>query len=325
MKTLLHKQVASIGKERKETRPFLGIIEPFREKDNWTYISEVGALQLKKISHLVPVEKDEEETKRFDVVMLHIMLAHINTTVSVGQFRQVVVNVAAILEKKATVPAVMAHINTIRMVQTPQFWENESLDALESVRRELREIVHLLKEQRQNKKFVIDIEDEYTTSKAPVNVVIQTTYKQRVIDYLAENSNNETLRKIQNFEQLTATDIQELERIFFEELGTKDEYNALTEGHPYKNNVAAFIRVINGIDHNKALQIYQQFVDGYNLTSEQEQYLKNILDYVSMNGDIETKSFMEYPLKQYNWRAIFGDHFVNLKDFIKQIHGVISA
>lgn len=50
------------------------------------------------------------------------------------------------------------------MVQTPQFWENESLDALEGVRRELREIVHLLKEQRQNKKFVIDIEDEYTTS-----------------------------------------------------------------------------------------------------------------------------------------------------------------
>ena len=325
LKTLLHKQVASIGKERKETRPFLGIIEPFREKDKWTCISEVGALQLKKISHLVPVEKDEEETKRFDMVMLHIMLAHINTTVSVGQFRQVVVNVAAILEKKATVPAVMAHINTIRMVQTPQFWENESLDALESVRRELREIVHLLKEQRQNKKFVIDIEDEYTSSKAPVNVVIQTTYKQRVIDYLAENSNNETLRKIQNFEQLTAADIQELERIFFEELGTKDEYNALTEGHPYKNNVAAFIRVINGIDHKKALQIYQQFVDGYDLTSEQEQYLKNIIDYVSMNGDIETKNFMEYPLKQYNWRTIFGDHFVNLKDFIKQIHEVISA
>ena len=101
------------------------------------------------------------------------------------------------------------------MVQTPQFWENESLDALESVRKELHETVHLLKEQRQNKKFVIDIEDEYTTSKAPVNVVIQTTYKQRVIDYLAENSNNETLRKIQNFEQLTAADIQELERLLF--------------------------------------------------------------------------------------------------------------
>lgn len=55
--------------------------------------------------------------------------------------------------------------------------------------------------------------------------VILTSYKQRVIDYLAANGDNETLRKIQHFEQLTAKDIHELERIFFEELGTKDEYN----------------------------------------------------------------------------------------------------
>lgn len=96
---------------------------------------------------------------------------------------------------------------------------------------------------------------------------------------------------------------------------TKRIINFVTKSQKYNN----------GIDRKKALQIYQQFVDGYNLTSEQEQYLKNILDYVSMNGDIETKNFMEYPLKQYNWRIIFGDHFVNLKDFIKQIHGVISA
>ena len=155
--------------------------------------------------------------------------------------------------------------------------------------------------------------------------VIKTSYKQRVIDYLAENSNNDTLRKIQHFEQLTSADIEELERIFFEELGTRNEYDELTEGHPYKNNVAAFIRVINGIDRKKALQIYQQFIEGYNLTSDQEIYLKNILDYISMNGDIETRNFLEYPLKDLKWRETFGDTFVNLKDFIKQMHRVIIA
>lgn len=66
-----------------------------------------------------------------------------------------------------------------------------------------------------------------------MDVVIQTTYKQRVIGYLAANGDNETLPKIQHFEQLTAKDIHELERIFFEELGTKDEYHKLTEDHPY--------------------------------------------------------------------------------------------
>lgn len=325
LKTMMHKQVASIRKERKETRPYLSIIEPFRNEDNWKCLSEVDAMRLKKISHLIPVDKDDEEAKKFDVVMLHIMLSHIDSTVKAGQMRQVVMNVAALLQKKGTVPAVMARIHTIRMVQTAQFWENVTLDALEAVRKELRDLMHLLKDQRSNKKFVIDIDDEYSTSEDDVDVVIQTSYKQRVTDYLAANGDNETLRKIQHFEQLTAKDIHELERILFEELGTKDEYNKLTEGYPYKNNVAAFIRMINGIDHKKGIQIYQKFVEGYNLSSEQERYLKNILDYVSENGDIETKNFMEYPLKKVKWRATFGDQFVKLKDFIKEIHKVISA
>ena len=325
LKTLLHQQVAAIGKERKEARPLLHIIEPYRNKEKWICLSEIEVQQLKKIGNLIKVDKDNEEAKRFDIVMLNLMLSHIDTARRVGQFRKVVVNIAAMLEKKASIPAVMEHIATIREVQMPVFWENESLDALEHVRKELRELMHLLKDQRGGKKFVIDIEDTYTTAEGGEDEVIQTTYKQRVTDYLAENSNNETLRKIQNFEQLTSADIQELERIFFEELGTKDEYDELTEGHPYKNNVAAFIRAVNGIDREKAILIYQQFIEGYNLTSNQEIYLKNILDYISVNGDIETRNFMEYPLKELKWRETFGDQFINLKDFIKKMHQVIIA
>jgi type I restriction enzyme R subunit len=219
----------------------------------------------------------------------------------------------------------MARIDTIRKVQKTQFWENESLDSLESVRTELRDLIKLLEETRKTKKFIIDIEDPYETVEGGEDIIIQTTYKQRVIDYLAQHTDNPTLRKIQDFEQLTSADFAELERVFFEELGTREEYNELAEGHPYKNNVAAFIRVINGIDRKKALQIYQNFIEDNNLTSEQELYLKNILDYVSVNGDIETRNFMEYPLKALNWRVTFGDNFVKLKDFVKQIHQVILA
>ena len=196
---------------------------------------------------------------------------------------------------------------------------------MESVRTELRDLIKLLEETRKTKKFIIDIEDPYETVEGGEDVIIQTTYKQRVVDYLAQNTDNPTLRKIQDFEQLTSADFAELERVFFEELGSKDDFEELADGHPYKSNVAAFIRVINGIDRKKALQIYKNFIEGNNLTSEQELYLKNILDYVSVNGDIETRNFMEYPLKALNWRVTFGDNFVKLKDFVKQIHQVILA
>ena len=324
LKVLLHQQVNGIVKERKDARPYWNIIEPFRDKEKWTYLSDVDVLRLKEIGKLIPQDDDDESAKKFDVIMLHLQLAHIDSTVRVGQFRQVVVNIAAHLEKKGTVPAVMARIDTIRKVQKTQFWENESLDSLESVRTELRDLIKLLEETRKTKKFIIDIEDPYETVEGGEDIIIQTTYKQRVIDYLAQHTDNPTLRKIQDFEQLTSGDFAELERVFFEELGTREEYNELAEGHPYKNNVAAFIRVINGIDRKKALQIYQNFIEDNNLTSEQELYLKNILDYVSVNGDIETRNFMEYPLKALNWRPTFGNNFVKLKDFVNQIHQVIS-
>jgi type I restriction enzyme R subunit len=325
LKVLLHQQVRSIVKERKDARPYWGIIEPFRDKDRWTCLSEEDVLKLKEIGKLIPKDSDDESAKKCDVIMLHLQLALINPEVHAGQFKQVVVNIASHLEKKGTVPVVMARINTIRKVQKPQFWEEESLNGLEYVRTELRDLIKLLEDTRKTKKFIIDIDDPYEMVETIGDSVIQTSYKQRVIDYLAKNTDNPTLHKIQNFEQLTSADFAELERIFFEELGTRKEFEELAEGHPYKNNVAAFIRVINGIDRKKALQIYQNFINDSNLTSEQERYLKNILDYVSVNGDIETKSFMEYPLKMNNWRGTFGDHFIQLKNFVKQIHQVISA
>lgn len=324
LKTLLHQQVSSINKERIDAREHWSTIEPFRDKEKWTYISDVDILRLKELGKFIPQGKDDEDAKKFDVIMLHLQLSLIDSTVKAGKCKQVVVNIARELDKKGTIPAVIAKKETIKLVQTSQFWENESLDTLEHVRLELRELVNLLKGNRK-KKFIIDIDDTFTTFQGGEGAVIQTTYKERVIDYLARHSESPALRKIQNFEQLSSSDIKELERIFFEELGTKDEYEELAEGHPYKNNVAAFIRVINGIDRRKALEVYKQFIDGNNLTSQQELYLKNILDYVSVNGDIETKDFLEYPLKQLNWRATFGEHFTNLKDFVIQIHQVISA
>ena len=81
---------------------------------------------------------------------------------------------------------------------------------------------------------------------------------------------------------------------------------------------------IKNWNNKKMENIYQNFIEGNNLTSEQELYLKNILDYVSVNGDIETRNFMEYPLKALNWRPTFGNNFVKLKDFVNQIHKVIS-
>lgn len=324
LKDILHSQVDSLSMARIDVREKIANIEPYRNKEAWTCLNEVDLAKLKSIASVLPRPNEDEAAKKFDILMLHLQLEKVDSMVNADKCRTSVIAIARLLEDKITIPVVKARIDTIREVQTVQFWETSTIDILERVRKELRDLVHVLEEGRDDRKFIIDIEDTTSSDDEAARVELNATYKQRVIEYLANHTDNATLNKIQNFEQLTAADIEELQRIFWEELGTREEYNKETGGKRYNNNVAAFIRVIQGIDHKKALEKYAQFIKSANLTSEQEQYLKNILDYISVNGDILLSDFMEYPLKLYRWRDVFGSQFVSLKDFIREVHNVIS-
>ena len=324
LKEILHAQVSQLSRARIDVRAHLQTIEPYREREAWVCLSELDVAELKGIAHLLPRLKENEAAKKFDVLMLYLQLEQVDSTVKADNSRASVIKIAQLLEKKATIPAVRERMETIKEVQTAGFWECRTLDSLERVRKELRELVHVLAESRDERRFVINIEDAISSDVVAAPVTLKATYHDRVIDYLAKHTDNEVLRKIQNFEQLTTDDVNELQRIFWEELGTRTEFDEATNGKKYNHNVAAFIRVIQGVDRQKALALYTRFIKDGNLTGEQEQYLKEILNYLSENGDLQMSDFMEYPLNRNRWRDVFGEYFVGLKDFVNELHNVIS-
>ena len=324
LKEILHAQVSQLSRARIDVRAHLQTIEPYREREAWVCLSELDVAELKGIAHLLPRPKENEAAKKFDVLMLYLQLEAVDSTVKADNSRASVIKIAQLLEKKATIPAVRERMETIKEVQTAAFWDHCTLNSLERVRKELRELVHVLAESRDERRFVINIEDAISSDAVAAPVTLKATYHDRVIDYLAKHTDNEVLRKIQNFEQLTTDDVNELQRIFWEELGTRTEFDEATNGKRYNHNVAAFIRVIQGVDRQKALALYTRFIKDGNLTGEQEQYLKEILNYLSENGDLQMSDFMEYPLNRNRWRDVFGEYFVGLKDFVNELHNVIS-
>ena len=324
LKEILHAQVSQLSRARIDVRAHLQTIEPYREREAWVCLSDLDVAELKGIAHLLPRPKENEAAKKFDVLMLYLQLEAVDSTVKADNSRASVIKIAQLLEKKATIPAVRERMETIKEVQTAAFWDHCTLNSLERVRKELRELVHVLAESRDERRFVINIEDAISSDAVAAPVTLKATYHDRVIDYLAKHTDNEVLRKIQNFEQLTTDDVNELQRIFWEELGTRTEFDEATNGKKYNHNVAAFIRVIQGVDRQKALALYTRFIKDGNLTGEQEQYLKEILNYLSENGDLKMSDFMEYPLNRNRWRDVFGEYFVGLKDFVNELHNVIS-
>ena len=327
LKTLLCSQVASLSRARIDVREKLDCIEPYRDLQAWECLSAVDVARLKGIAYLLPRSVEDVAAKKFDVIMLTLQLSKLNGAADAGRPQASVIALAKRLEKKTVIPLVKTRLDTLREVQTADFWQNCTVFRLERVRNELRDLMHLLEEDRKGRKFVIDIDDITTGTPGASDppVVPRATYQERLIDYLASHTGNATLKKIQHLEQLTGDDIAELQRILWEELGTREEYNAIAGHMRYGNNVAAFLRSVLGIDHRRAMEKYGEFIRGAELNSQQERCLKEILDYVSVNGDISTSVFVEPPFAGVRWSAVFGDQFGGLRDFVARLHQVISA
>ncbi len=328
LKDVLCSQVCSLEDCRIGVRRVLEHVYEFRQRDRWTFINEFDVNVLKKeVAPLLPRTMFEEMAMRFDVMMLNIMLGKINPTEDnsrrANKYIDKVIIIAEMLEQKASIPQVNAHMDTIGMIKKPTFWDGAGLKSLEDVRRELRDLMQYLADDAQAQTFIVDFVDKITEEETnDVPVLAKMSYKEKILDYLENNMDSETLSKIRNMEQLTAEDISELERIFWQELGSMEDYENYI-GNKTFGNIAAFIRSVIGINRSVAMENYRSLIADSALNSQQELYLKNIIDYVCQNGDIEGTCFQKAPLANLQWSRVFGTNMHKISIYVNNLHNVI--
>lgn len=325
LKVELRNQIVSLNRNHISVRDKWALVDKYSSEKAWEYLSAVDGLEIKNnISPLVQPMLDDESAKRFDLIMLYIELSLLDEEIDGSTEMQVVADIAQALEKKMSIPQVKAKKKTLAEVQTEEFWDNISLSELERVRIELRSLMVFL-DRVETKIFEIDIEDEITEGEEVGKLTFKTSYKQKVLDYLIENSDNPVIQKIKNLEQLTIGDIRQLEKVLWEELGSKEDYEKHI-GNKMYGNVAIFIRSLVGIDRDIALEKFSQFIDANSLNTMQLEYLKSILDYVSVNGDISGQILVNNkPFNEFNWQEVYGQHLRHIGKFVANIHDVVTA
>lgn len=326
IKDLLMAQVNALNTKHISVRQNIEVVDRFKNKESWVALSATDVLDLKnKVARLILPEKDNEAAKKFDAIMLYIQLSVIDSSVNADRYKTKVEIIANKLQEKVTIPQVQAKLDLIKEISMPSFWENVSLDRLEYVRKEIRDLVQFIVGTGKQD-FVLDIKD-IIEEKEPVDVKpLKVSYKQRVAEFLAQNADLPVFVKIKNIEQLNQEDIQELERILWTELGTEEEYMDYLKNSKmtFSKNVAAFIRSQIGIDRRVALEKLSQFFSDNNFTSLQEEYLKTIITYVSDHGDISPETLVnESPFDEFEWIDVFGTDFVKVRNYVQQLHNSI--
>ena len=323
LKEILKGQVMSMSDSHISVRSKWEEVSYFKNEDSWLSLSEVDVHTLKSdIAPLLPKNTLEPTAKMFDALILFIELSYVGGEVSAEKKIAQVQKVAEILvEKKATLPQVQAKMVTLKEVLSVAAWENVSMQWLEKVRNDLRELMQFLKSEK-GKWFVVDIEDVISDDGEAEGITMRVSYKQRIIDFLANNRNLPVLKKIYNIEQLSSEDIDELERILWKELGSKEDYAKYTQNMLFGGNVAAFIRSLIGVDRKEALNKFSEFLSDNELNAEQEEFLNTIVQYVCENGDI-TKEIVVNEAPFDERLVLFTPYMIPLGKYIDNIHNVI--
>lgn len=327
-KAILIGQVKELNDKHISVREHWDIVDKYRKKDTWVYLSNTDGIELKDvIAPLLVNATTNMGATKFDILMLNIELSQIDEAVSGEKSKVVVEKIANKLQEKASIKQVNDKMPLIKQLSKHDFWETVSLDKLEYVRKEIRDLVQFITGIT-NQKFTINIKDTVETKGTPKDVPLQTSYKQRVMDFLAENKELPVIQKIVNMEKLTSADISELEKICWKELGTKEDYEKFIAKSNMicGDSVGAFIRSQIGVDRHIAMERFSQFLSDATLNSLQEEYIKSIITYVCDNGDITPNTLMEEePFAQYEWIDTFGKNFIAVRNYVNEIHDLVRV
>ena len=313
---------------RIQVREAMQYVDKYYDKTTWAALSPVMVKEAK--IHLSPLLDSglggDHLAIAFDIRMYYIEKALLQTGTVNGaseHIKNVRMIARYLLSERASVPQVLAKASDLKELMSDTFWDTPSVPEIEKKRESLRELMQLINGPGP-KKFDIDIDDamddaEYQPDDTMIDI---RTYREKVIDYLAENSDSPVIRKIHNLEPITNDDLQELERVLWHELGTQQEYAETTN----IGNLAAFVRSLVGLSQEAVNEKFGEYLNGNLLNSQQQEFVWTIINYVRENGDVELSDLVNTePFNNYDLNEVFGVNLPTIVSVVKKLHESILA
>jgi type I restriction enzyme R subunit len=314
----LLKSIQAIDENRFNARMKLQYIHCYNQKSSWENLKEQDIRELEEyIATLVTAIDDDELAKRFDFLMLTIEFADLKGMIA-SKPKMRVVTTADRLTTKGSIPQVKRHEELIFRVQTDEFWETANIFDYEIVRKAFRELIKFL-EKTQTKDYYTNFNDEVLSveeNEGEYSVNNLQSYRKKVSIYLKEHQDDLVVYKLRNNKLLSKEDIVHLERILWEEIGTREDYINVFGEQPLLKLVSKIV----GLEPSAANDAFSEFLSDESLNSNQMEFVKRIVNYVITNGIIEKTILNEQPFNKFgNVVDLFENKIETVRSIIRKI------
>lgn len=300
--------IRGLNPERIEVKLALRYVEKYRDEKRFDCLGDADKEDM--IEHLAPLissYETDENAVNFDNSMYGLILSALEGAGSLNRIKNHVQrNGMTLLTECATIPEVKAKLPELREIQSESFWQDKDILKFEETRKELRGIMKFLPSE-ETKIHYVDFEDE-TLYRMEGRAFRMSTddfadYKKKVNEYVETHKQHPSVRKLIHNEPITQDDYKELERIFTEELGTKEEYENTFNDTP----LGILIRKIAKMDRASAYAAFSTFIAEERPNTDQIHFINQVVDYVVENGYVkDVLDLMKTPFdRPFKFNMIF--------------------
>lgn len=305
----LHRQVQGMHHENFFVRPHWPLVRGFAGRDRWDKLEPSDLHDLRETLATLPSENADNnpDARDFDLRCVALQVALLEGKRSLPAQIEEMVDLAGRLLEKRAIPQVAAKLAFIESLQNEETWQRASVSFVETVRRELRQLVGFIDPRKKRAPVYTNFEDELLSEPGgedadiPLFTFSGDLYRRRVTEFIRGHQDHLTIAKLRTNRPLTPADLDELERLLLRaDVGeSKDKLATLYGDH---GSLPAFIRSLVGLDRAAVSEAFSAFMNdpGRTLTATQSNFVRQIIDYLTLQGVMEIGALYEPPFSDHH-------------------------
>lgn len=316
-------QVGKLNRQAFNVHQHLEAVDHYRKDSSYRHLTESDIQTItRELSHLIqPVVREDIHAVRFDALIYGIELDLLQGKSVFAGWKDVQNKAGILLNDYVDVPQVSANRELLESILKKEDAEDLDIRYLENVRKTLRSLMKFIVNAKQQI-YYTDYSDTLkdVTERDPIYEAENLeNYRIKTEKYIREHEDLPAIKKLKNNEPLTNGDIMELEKVLWNDLGTKADYVAEFNDQP----LGEFVRSITGLDQKAAKEAFAAFLDDAQLDEDQINFVNTIIEYLVQNGTMELSVLQQSPFTDIGGVMLFKDNlpeFIKLRDSIQNVN-----
>ena len=323
----LASKIKSLNRDNFAVRQHLRVIDKFQNESDFSALTYENTLEIAQhIAPLIPPVQDDISAARFDMLLYQIELAMI-TGKPYKKAKNDLIKKTMALSRYAAIPAVAEQREIIEQILHNNYLERAGIKDYEDIRVRLRGIIKFIPDEERNRydtNFIDDVTSiEWKESQLDNDDL--ANYKEKVSYYIQQHQDIPAIAKLKGNMPLSPSDVKKLEHILWNDLGTREQY----EAQYGKTPLGELVRSVVGLSIQAANEAFSAFLNNAGLDGRQMHFVKQIVNYIVKNGMMKDLAVLrESPFSdEGHWSEVFDDVnlFENLLTVIKNINKNAAA